>query len=167
MIRGPGFAEATDCAKKLLGLFPKDAYMQAVRVTGAEDDIEQFYRSWKEAVGTAAGGAVGGANGGSNIIIQKYDHFCGVLECKQASDLSPVIRQPCWHLMRDMPILIDGTVPMCREDLDALRERGANNVWSDSLERIWERGQYRYEEQCGKIYGGLCADCDEYYTYNF
>ncbi|GHT57108.1 spiro-SPASM protein [Spirochaetia bacterium] len=163
-IRGPGFAEAMDCAKKLLALFPKDAYVQAVRTAGAEDDIEKFYRSWKEAA----------PNGSANIIIQKYDDFCGVLPKKQASDLSPVQRQPCWHLMRDMPILLDGTVPLCREDLSVLKggpqgsgERILGNAFSDSLEIIWERGAKFYEEHCRGKYTDSCAGCDEYYTYNF
>ncbi|MDR0583436.1 MAG: spiro-SPASM protein [Treponema sp.] len=159
-VRGAGFAEASGCAQKLLALFPRDAYVQAVRTAGAEDDIEQFYRSWKEAA----------PSGGANIIIQKYDDFCGALERRQASDLSPVSRRPCWHRMRDMPVLLDGTVPFCREDLGALKGRkdGAlGNVWNDSLESIWERGQRFYIEQCEKKYGGICAGCDEYYTYNF
>ncbi|MCL1930378.1 MAG: spiro-SPASM protein, partial [Treponema sp.] len=54
-IRGAGFAEANECAKKLLSLFPRDAYVQAVRTTGAENDIERFYRTWKEAATTAGG----------------------------------------------------------------------------------------------------------------
>ena len=161
-VRGAGFAEAADCAKKLLALFPKDAYVQAVRTLGAEDDIERFYRSWKEAA----------PGGGANIIIQKYDDFCGALERKQASDLSPVTRRPCWHLMRDMPVLFDGTVPRCREDLDALKGQGSGpgalgNIWEDSLEMIWERGTPFYAEQCKQIYNDRCAGCDEYYTYNF
>ena len=159
-IRGAGFAEAVERAGKLLALFPKDAYVQAVRTTGAEDDIERFYRSWKEAA----------PSGAANIIIQKYDDFCGALERKQASDLSPVNRQPCWHLMRDMPVLLDGTAPLCREDLAALRGSSGSvmgNVWTDSLETIWERGNSFYIKQCEKKYEGLCAGCDEYYTYNF
>jgi spiro-SPASM protein len=160
-IRGAGFAEAQDCAKKLRALFPADAYVQAVRTAGGEDDIEKFYRSWK---------AAGPAGGASNIIIQKYDDFCGALERRQASDLSPVIRQPCWHLMRDMPVLIDGTALRCREELGALNGGGAGvlgNVFSDSLADIWERGADLYTGQCEQRYEGLCACCDEYYTYNF
>jgi spiro-SPASM protein len=145
-----------DSAKKLLALFPKDAYVQAVRTAGAEDDIEKFYRSWKEAA----------PNGAANIIIQKYDDFCGALPKKQASDLSPVQRQPCWHLMRDLPVLLDGTVPLCREDLSAGR-RILGNVFSDSLETIWQRGAQFYEEHCLRGYENSCAGCDEYYTYNF
>ncbi|MDR1575432.1 MAG: spiro-SPASM protein [Treponema sp.] len=159
-VRGAGFAEASECAGKLLALFPKDAYVQALRTAGAEDDIERFYRSWEKAA----------PSGRANIIIQKYDDFCGALERRQASDLSPVTRRPCWHLMRDMPVLIDGTVPLCREDLGALNGRSGGalgNVWNDSLAGIWERGERFYIEQCEKKYGGICAGCDEYYTYNF
>jgi spiro-SPASM protein len=161
-LRGAGFAEAVECAKKLLTLFPDDCYVQAVRVKGSEDDTEKFYRHWKENC----------PGGDKNIIIQKYDDFCGALEKKQASDISPVIRQSCWHLMRDMPILIDGTVPLCREDLSALSGQNKNgrilgNVFTGSLEEIWKNTESYYSEQCEKKYTGICTDCDEYYTFNF
>jgi spiro-SPASM protein len=169
-IRGAGFAEANGCAKKLLSLFPGDTYVQAVRTVGAEDDIERFYRQWKEAIPPSQDGA-----GGANVIIQKYDDFCGVLPRKQASDLSPVLRQPCWHLMRDMPVLLDGTVPLCRERVVAAPcntecNTGAlGNAFTEPLDLIWERGQKMYVEQAQmpKKYDTLCAGCDEYYTYNF
>ena len=161
-IRGAGFAEANGCAKKLLSLFPADAYVQAVRTAGAEDDIERFYRSWKEA-----------APGPENVIIQKYDDFCGMLPRRQASDLSPVERPPCWHLMRDMPVLLDGTVPLCREQI-AVQNNAAGaailgNAFTEPLDLIWERGREQYAGQAGaaKKYDSLCAGCDEYYTYNF
>ncbi|MDR2079125.1 MAG: spiro-SPASM protein [Treponema sp.] len=148
-IRGPGFSEAMECAKTLLNLFPKDSYVQAVRVKGAEDDIEQFFRFWKDL--------------GAGIIIQKYDDFCGFLPKLQATDLSPVQRRPCWHLMRDMVILMDGRVPVCRETLDG--EELLGNAFTEALETIWARGALLYREQFS--YRGLCAVCDEYYTYNF
>ncbi|MCL2759448.1 MAG: spiro-SPASM protein [Treponema sp.] len=158
-LRGAGFAEAVDCAKKLLKLFPNDCYVQAVRVKGSEDDTEKFYRYWKEE----------SPNGEKNIIIQKYDDFCGSIDKKQASDISPVIRQSCWHIMRDLPVLIDGTVPLCREDMQVFKDNNKNlgNVFTDSLETIWKNGEKRYLEHCKKNYTELCKDCDEYYTYNF
>ncbi|GHV24841.1 spiro-SPASM protein [Spirochaetia bacterium] len=164
-IRGPGFAEAAECAKALAALFSKDCYVQAVRVKGAEDDIEQFYRSWKDA--------------GVQVIIQKYDDFCGALPKLQASDLSPVQRRPCWHLMRDMPILLDGRVPLCRETGFAGQTMNggepsdfwfAGNAFTENLETIWARGNSFYREQCTKgvsEYKEPCSGCDEYYTYNF
>ena len=160
-IRGAGFAEANDCAKKLLSLFPRDAYAQAVRTAGAENDIERFYRTWKEAAASKEAGIA------ANVIIQKYDDFCGALPKKQASDLSPVQRQPCWHLMRDMPVLIDGTVPACREQIAPNGNVVLGNALTESLDSIWERGQRLYIEQTDAQYNALCAGCDEYYTYNF
>ena len=162
-VRGSGFSEARSCAKNLLSLFPNAAYVQAVRVKDFEDDIEHFYRFWKEEHKAA------GLKGDDNIIIQKYDDFAGALPKLQATDLSPVKRRPCWHIQRDMNILLDGRVPCCKEDLNALKESGDNlgNVFSEDLVRIWERGAALFEEHCKKEYKGICACCDEYYTYNF
>jgi len=167
-LRGAGFNEAMETAKKLLALFPRNTYIQAVRTAGAEDDIEKFYRTWKESTDI------------KNIIIQKYDDFCGFLKRLQASDISPVIRQPCWHLMRDMPVLLDGSVPLCRDDMQTLAACNSKssgkgtavkcvmgNVFTDTLEKIWENGYELYKQQCHKEYPGNCAVCDEYYTYNF
>jgi spiro-SPASM protein len=155
-LRGPGFSEAQSCAKTLLSLFPNDAYVQAVRLKGAEDDIEKFYRFWK------------GENS-KQVIIQKYDDFAGAFPKMQAADLSPVKRRPCWHIQRDMIILLDGRVPNCRENLAALKG-GAEvlgNAFSDDLSLVWEKGAALYNGHCKAEYPGICALCDEYYTYNF
>jgi len=153
----PGGGEAALCAEKLAALFPAPAgqeggvYVQAIRVKGEETAIEQYYRAWKAK--------------NLGVIIQKYDHFCGRLPDLRAVDISPLERQPCWHLMRDMPILLDGTVPLCREDFDAAAPPG--NAFNEPLEEIWRRGEALYREHAAGRYPGLCAACDEYYTYNF
>ena len=159
-VRGAGFSEAQACARRLLELFPNDAYVQAVRVKDFEDDIEHFYRFWKE---------VGGRKDGNHIIIQKYDDFAGVLPKLQATDLSPVKRRPCWHIQRDMNILLDGRVPNCREDLAALKGTGEHcgNALCDELSIIWEKGAALFGRHCKAGFTGICALCDEYYTYNF
>jgi spiro-SPASM protein len=170
-LRGEGFEEASATALSLLELFPGGAYVQALRTKGAEDDVEAFYRRWA-AVTLPSGLPLDKVN----IIIQKFDDFCGALPRLQASDLSPVERQSCWHLLRDMNILIDGTVPLCREDLQALsgqtpphesESRILGNAFEEPLETIWERGMARCLEQGAGHYTGICAECDEYYTFNF
>ncbi|MFQ3547310.1 MAG: spiro-SPASM protein, partial [Termitinemataceae bacterium] len=150
-VRGEGYERAQAYAHKLLALFPRSTYVQALRVKGAEDDIEQFYRIWKSR--------------GAQVIIQKYDFFCGNLPALRIGDLSPLHRRPCWHLMRDMTILLDGSVPLCREDIHQTQFLG--NVFQDSLETIWQASVPRYSEHIKGQYTGICKDCDEYYTYNF
>jgi spiro-SPASM protein len=150
-IRGEGYAEAKACAAVLLDLFPADAYVQSLRIKGQEDDLEQFYRSWKART--------------PHVIVQKHDDFCGFLPILKAGDLSPIKRQPCWHLMRDMSILLDGSVPLCREDVQGIRMLG--NAFADPLEALWSRGESVYAAHAGGEYPSLCAECDEYYTFNF
>jgi spiro-SPASM protein len=156
-LRGEGFAEALRTAEALLELFPGSAWVQAVRMKENEEDLEAFFKGWKSR--TEDHGA------SSAVIIQKYDSFCGLLPDRTVADLSPVKRFPCWHLMRDLPILLDGTVPLCREELKA--ERSLGNAFAEQLAVIWERGAEVHRSHLRKEYPGPCARCDEYYTYNF
>jgi spiro-SPASM protein len=140
--------------------FPADSYHQMVRIKGNEDAVEVFYRYWK------------GKN--AQVIIQKYDGFGGALPNRVTADLSPVRRHPCWHLMRDFPVLLDGSVPSCREDTARFAAADGDsgggvlgNAFTEPLETLWERNAARYREQCKGVYAGLCGACDEWYTYNF
>jgi spiro-SPASM protein len=150
-LRGAGFAEASRAAEELLALFPRHAWVQAVRMKENEEDLEVFYRKWKAVT--------------EHVIIQKYDSFGGMLPERKVADLSPVRRFPCWHLKRDMAVLLDGTVPLCREDVRV--ESPLGNALSEDLATVWERAQHIYTAHVGGAYPGLCAGCDEYYTYNY
>lgn len=150
-LRGPGFKEAVATAKTLLELFPSTAYVQAVRMDINEEELEHFYRSWKEVT--------------QNIIIQKYDCFSGRLPQRRVADISPLKRNPCWHLKRDLVVLVNGDVPLCREDLDLKSPLG--NIFSDGFEAVWKAGEEYYNQHIQKKYPPLCRECDEYYTYNY
>jgi spiro-SPASM protein len=149
-------SEKNEFVKNLLPHFGNDVYVQALRYKGNEEDIEKFYRTWKEQ--------------NVNVIIQKYDYFCAREPDIRAGDIRPVIRNACWHIMRDMPILIDGSVPFCRETI-VRKKREKNdiigNIISESPDVIWERGDSLYKKHCDNQYGKFCEVCDEYYTYNF
>ncbi|MDR2343607.1 MAG: spiro-SPASM protein [Spirochaetaceae bacterium] len=158
-VRDEGFGTALENARSIISLFPKDAYVQALRMKGNETEIEKFYRFWKDEK--------------ANVIIQKYDSFCGILPERSAADLSPIKRDPCWHLMRDMPILLDGSVPACRsarmpgDPGTAELPASLGNALDEDLDTIWRRGESVYERHCAGNYGGHCSKCDEYYTFNF
>lgn len=150
-LRGKGFTEAKLFIKLLMDYFPERVFVQAVRMKSNEDDLEMFYREWKKI--------------SEKVIIQKYDSFCGLLPDRKVTDLSPIKRFPCWHIKRDVNILLDGSVPLCREDILAGNILG--NVLKQGLAEVWEKGEVFYLEQLKGEYPDICQKCDEYYTYNF
>lgn len=145
------FREALATVEVLLSLFPKAVHPQMLRLKTNEEELESFYRFWKQKTG--------------NVIIQKHDHFCSSITDLRVADLSPLIHHPCWHLKRDMCIMMDGTVPLCREDLYATHLLG--NAFSQDFEKIWSESIEVYQQHVKCNYEGLCGACDEYYTYNF
>jgi spiro-SPASM protein len=143
--------EALAFAESLTGSFPGAVWPQMVRVKENEAELESFYRFWKQKYG--------------QVIILKHDHFCKNITDRRVADLSPLVRNPCWHLKRDMCILLDGTVPFCREDLYASRSCG--NAIDGDLAAIWAENRTLYEQHLTSLHEGMCGSCDEYYTYNF
>jgi len=150
-LRGAGFEEAVRCAEALQEHFAGHLYVQAVRMQANEERLEDFYRHWKEKAG--------------QVIIQKYDAFCGLLPDRKVTDLSPLKRFPCWHLKRDLNVLIDGRVPFCREDVGCRYLLG--NLFEEPLPELWARGERYYLDHLRQAYPEPCLQCDEYYTYNF
>ncbi len=146
--------KSVEAVKKLAAVIPHCVYPQFIRMNENEEELESFFRYWNEKTNPSQG----------EFIIQKYDDFAKLLpQCKPA-DLSPIERNVCWHLRRDMTILTDGIVPFCREYvLDGI----IGNVFEESLESIWQKTDSVLNEQMSGIYKNKCKDCDEYYTYNF
>ena len=150
-LRGEGQEEAERTGRLLARLFGSFSWVQAVRMKENEEHLEDFYRKWKaEDV---------------QVIIQKYDSYASFLPEKQPADLSPLERFPCWHLKRDMPVLIDGSVPVCREDLG--RRDVLGNVFEEDFEKVWNAGDALHVKHTAGEYPGPCGDCDEYYCFNF
>jgi spiro-SPASM protein len=162
-LRGPGFAEATAFAEALLGLFPRRAHVQLVRAKENEAELEAFWRGWKKKT--------------DKVIVQKYSRFAGLLPERKVSDLSPLVRRPCWHLKRDLSILVDGSMPLCRDfshgDIllgNAFEERRGNPA---GIAAAWSAAEVYHAahiEACAKgtssLFPAPCEACDEFYTYN-
>ncbi len=150
-LRGEGQGEAEDTARHLTKLFTANCWLQAVRMKENEEDLEAFYKKWNAE--------------GAQVIIQKYDSYAAFLPERQPADLSPLQRFPCWHLKRDMPVLINGDIPFCREDLG--RRDAAGNVFKEDFETVWAAGDKLHVQHVSGEFPGPCADCDEYYCFNF
>ena len=102
-------------------------------------------------------------------LFQKYDDFAGKLPPCKPADLSPLDRDPCWHLRRDMTILYNGDVPACHS---CWSENITGNVFNQPLEEIWHKTDVLLEMHINKNYccASKCANCekcDEWYTFNF
>ncbi|MCK9168910.1 MAG: spiro-SPASM protein [Treponema sp.] len=147
-------AQAAASISVLQKYFPGNVYPQLVRTNINENELEKFYRYWKDDKSPSGG----------RLIIQKYDSFGGLLpDCKPA-DLSPLERNPCWHIRRDLTILADGCVPVCRE---YMFNKIIGNVFKEELASVWQyMTPYVIKDKNGQ-YDEKCRKCDEYYTFNF
>ena len=162
-LRGPGFEEARATALSLIQLFPSTAYVQILRTLDNEEALEDFWRGWKKVT--------------ENVIVQKYSTCAGLLPQRKVTDRSPLVRRPCWHLKRDLSVLIDGRVPLCR---DCVRDEVIlGSLFADSagaafdaasigsrLAAAWKAGEEYHRLHVAGDYPAPCKACDEYYTYN-
>ena len=156
------FQTAVNSVTLLQNALPGAVYPQFVRMNENEDELETFYRYWNEKTNPSGG----------NLIIQKYDDFAGLLPPCKPADLSPLERDPCWHLRRDLTILYNGDVPSCRTFWN---ENIIGNAFNQNLEEIWHKNDQLLENHINKNYccnGNSvnckkCEKCDEWYTFNF
>lgn len=148
------FSRVKNAVALLEKYFPDHVYAEMLRVNENEDELESFYRYWHEKESPTNG----------KLIILKYDSFCGLLKDEKPADLSPLVRNPCWHIKRDMTVLFDGSVPLCRE---MLLESECGNVFTEDLENVWLKFRQPVCNHINKNYPEKCKACDEYYTYNF
>ncbi len=156
------FQTAVNAAALLQTAIPGSVYPQFVRMNENESELEAFYRYWNEKSNPSGG----------NLIIQKYDDFAGLLPPCKPADLSPLERDPCWHLRRDMTILFNGDVPACHS---CCKDHIMGNAFTQSLEEIWHKSDVLLENHINKNYCcngktvecANCEKCDEWYTFNF
>ena len=148
------FEKLVEKVKMLCGALPGFVYPQFVRMNENEDELESFFRFWNEKTSPSGG----------KLTIQKYQNFCNLLCDRKPADLSPLERNPCWHLRRDLTILSNGDVPMCRQ---CVFSNILGNVFAQSIEEIWRKNDDVLLNHLEKKYPLPCEKCDEYYTYNF
>ena len=155
-LRGSDFnlEKSVDAVKKLQEAVPDCVYPQFVRMNANEAELENFFRYWKEKSNASKG----------NFIIQKFNSFAGLLKNEEPADLSPLERNICWHLRRDLTILCNGDVPLCYSRvLDDIQ----GNVFEEGLAAVWEKLNDELKNHINQNYCEKCGGCDEFYTFNF
>lgn len=117
-------------------------YKQIVRMNENEDNIE-FLAGNKKLDG---------------YIIRKYSDYCGRLKDRKVVDLSPVKRFECYHLRREIAFTPDLKIKLCTQ---------SNETADVSLDRVLEYYKNEFTKQTRGEYNKCCADCDDYYIFNF
>ncbi|NLM01607.1 MAG: spiro-SPASM protein [Treponema sp.] len=139
-------AKATEAYEVLKKHFGNKVYPQFMRMNENEEELESFYRYWK-------------SQNDGNLIVQKYDNYCGLLPNRKVADLSPIVRNPCWQLRREMHILANGKVTKCKECVES---EIIGDAFSENLNDIFEKNIFFDVKENER-----CRNCDEYYTFNF
>ncbi len=155
-LRGADFSleKSVEAVKKLQEALPDCVYPQFVRMNANEAELENFFRYWKEKSNASNG----------NFIIQKFNSFAGLLKNEEPADLSPLERNICWHLRRDLTVLWNGDVPLCHSRLlDDIK----GNVFEEGIASVWEKFNDELNNHINQKYCEKCGGCDEFYTFNF
>lgn len=163
-LRGEGWDEAQATAGRIAGLWPRAFHPQLLRHRDNEEELEPFWRGWKART--------------EGVIVQKFSRFAGRLPEGAVADLSPLKRHACWHLRRDLTVLLDGSVPPCRDLTGAAPplgglfeglgpdESGDGAFFEAAFARVWAKGEEWHRRHVGGDLPEACVNCDEYYTYN-
>ncbi|MBN8221180.1 MAG: spiro-SPASM protein [Spirochaetes bacterium] len=149
------FRKLTD-ALRAAGKNPQEiVYLQSFKVEENEAEIDALYALAEEL--------------GGSFLFQKYNRYAGLMPERRVSDMTPLERYSCWHLRRDLFIRANGDVAFCKQTVDPAKKTARGNLANDTLADLWsnQRADFVANYQ-GKYPSHLpCADCDEYFTFNF
>lgn len=129
-------------------------YAEILRIVDVEDEIEDYFRRFEKSP--------------IRVIVQKYNSYVHRLEERRVSDLTPIHRDFCWHLARDLYITAEGNIPVCKQDLHA-ESAASKNISVSSPFTIFESRVDFYGSSLNGRHHEIpmsCPDCDEWYTFN-
>ena len=128
-------------------------FIQIIKMEDNKKELEDFYKFWEKFTG--------------NIVIQKYNNYLNLLPDREIADFTPLDRVPCWHLQRDIEIFSNGSVPLCKQDINCSKLIG--NLNNETIIEIWEKLKKYYIENAKFNFNDIkeCSICDEWWTFNF
>ncbi len=132
-------------------LYKNTLHVQIIKIKEIENEIESYFNFFEEKK--------------INVILQKYNRYAELMPEKRVSDLTPINRDFCWHLARDVYIRSDGKVTVCRQDF----QRPVGDLNNESINEIWAKGHGSFSKSlCGdhSEVNAPCTKCDEWYTFN-
>lgn len=130
-------------------------YLQAFKVEENETEIDSLYALAEEL--------------GASFLFQKYNRYAGLMPERRVSDMTPLERYACWHLRRDLFIRANGDIAFCKQTVDQSKNSARGNLSVDKLADVWAKQRDDFAANFREQYPAHlpCANCDEYFTFNF
>lgn len=136
-------------------VLPKSSiHLQFLKIQEVDSELDSWYEQAQKE--------------GYEIILQKYNSYSDVLPQRRASDLTPLGRDFCWHISRDLYLNADGEVSICKQTPGS-KKHSIGNLNKDSLEQIWAKGNPFFSFSAQGKHESIpapCISCDEWYTFN-
>lgn len=136
-------------------VLPKSSiYLQFLKIQEVDSELDSWYEQAQKE--------------GFEIILQKYNSYSDILPQRRASDLTPLGRDFCWHISRDLYLNADGDVSICKQTPGS-KKHSIGNLNKDSLEQIWAKGNPFFTSSAKGEHESIpapCISCDEWYTFN-
>lgn len=119
-------------------------WVKLIRCMETEEGIKDFLIEWKDL----------------QVLITKADSFG--LDNKVV-DLAPIKRHACFALRRELTILNDGHVLLCRQSDEII-----GSLLQESLISIWKKNQSAFDKHSKQEYNicKTCTSCDDWWVWN-
>lgn len=125
-------------------------WIRLTRTHQSEAHIPLFLKQWHDFM--------------PHVLITKADSFGDPMI--KVVDLAPIRRHACWALRRELTILSDGMVMLCRQDKRL--EHSLGFIQELSLKELWDNNQHAFLEQEKGLYNtcAACSQCDDWWIWN-
>lgn len=130
----------------------KNVHVQFLKIAEVEEELDEYFDFFEQKEGL-------------NVILQKYNSYAKLLPERRTNDLTPIKREFCWHLARDVYINANGDVSVCKQ----AQKNVIGNLYNQDLHSIWNKGHTMFSYSMNGKHEKIdapCLDCDEWYTFN-
>lgn len=149
------FRKLTDALRTAGKNSQEIVYLQTFKVEENETEVDALYALAEEL--------------GGSFLFQKYNRYAGLMPERRVSDMTPLERYSCWHLRRDLFIRANGDIAYCKQTVDQTKNSARGNLAKDDLASLWAAQRADFVANYQEKYPSHlpCAQCDEYFTFNF
>lgn len=144
----PSLRDSIRAVEKMILQFPTETWVQLTKMNENFEEIPDLFSHFKPYT--------------ENILIQKYNPYLGRLKERRQEIMKPIEAIDCWHIKRELTILPDGKLAMCKQDLQA--EYSPGSIDSIGSEALYNERKNLLNMHCQGC--NFCHNCDEFYTFN-